>query len=103
MPMLLKVPLREYQLVGVQWMAMTFQSGMGCILADAAGLGKKVQAIGFLAHLAAQQKLWGPHLVVVPTYNTLAWEKEFEQFFPACRVYAYYGDASCRKKLRKVC
>jgi SNF2 family DNA or RNA helicase len=98
-----RVPLREYQLIGVQWMARTFQSSMGCILADATGLGKKVQAVGFLAYLAAQHKLWGPNLVVAPTYFTLAWEKEFEQLFPACRIYAYYGDADRRRKLRKVC
>jgi len=101
-PHQLKLSLREYQLIGIDWMTAICRPGMGCILADAAGLGKKVQTIGFLAHLASECGIWGPHLIAVPSCYMLAWEVEFERCFPACRTFVYYGDIGRRKKLRKV-
>ena len=35
--------------------------------ADEMGLGKTLQTISLLAHLAAEQCIWGPHLIIVPT------------------------------------
>lgn len=100
--LLMKLSLREYQLIGIDWMTSVCQTATGCILADESGLGKKVQTIGFLAHLAAERGVWGPHLVIVPTLYILTWEMEFERCFPACRAFVYYGDANARRKLRKV-
>jgi hypothetical protein len=31
------------------------------------GLGKTIQTVALLAHLACEEGVWGPHLVVVPT------------------------------------
>jgi len=40
------------------------------------GLGKTVQTISLLAHLASEHGVWGPHLIVVPTSVLLNWECE---------------------------
>lgn len=50
--LLIKFPLREYQLLGVYWMSTLHNRGMNCILADEMGLGKTIQTIALLAHLA---------------------------------------------------
>jgi len=38
------------------------------------GLGKTIQTISLLAHLACEKGIWGPHLIVVPTSVMLNWE-----------------------------
>ncbi len=50
--LLVKFPLREYQLLGVYWISTLHNRGMNAILADEMGLGKTIQTIAFLAHLA---------------------------------------------------
>lgn len=50
--LLIKFPLREYQLLGVYWISTLHNRGMNAILADEMGLGKTIQTIAFLAHLA---------------------------------------------------
>lgn len=44
------------------------------------GLGKTMQAIALLAHLACEEGVWGPHLIVVPTSLMLNWEMEFKKW-----------------------
>ncbi|KAL8737869.1 MAG: hypothetical protein Q9181_001272 [Wetmoreana brouardii] len=52
-PRLLKegVVLKDYQIVGVNWLALLFEKKLSCILADDMGLGKTCQVIAFLAHM----------------------------------------------------
>lgn len=50
--LLIKFPLREYQLLGVYWISTLQSRGMNAILADEMGLGKTIQTIALLAHLA---------------------------------------------------
>lgn len=76
------VQLKEYQLMGINWLNLLYRKKLSCILADemgkslhlgprtlkltgALGLGKTVQVISFLAHLQEQGRK-GPHLIVVP-------------------------------------
>lgn len=76
------VKLKEYQLLGVNWLNLLYRNNLSCILADEMGmlftylelfylahvflgLGKTVQVISFLAHLKEKGNK-GPHLVVVP-------------------------------------
>ena len=56
------------------------------ILADEMGLGKTIQTIAFLAHLATEKHVWGPHLIVVPTSVMLNWEMELKKWAPAFKV-----------------
>jgi DNA helicase INO80 len=42
-------------------------------LADEMSLGKTIQAISFLAHLAEKRNVWGPFLIVVAVTNLHNW------------------------------
>lgn len=77
------VKLKDYQLVGLNWLNLLFERKISCILADEmgenkrrgvgkeswltllAGLGKTIQVISFFA-LLKQKGVAGPHLIVVP-------------------------------------
>ena len=56
-PFLMKGNLREYQLIGLNWLVMLFQKKINGILADEMGLGKTIQTIALLAYLASEQVL----------------------------------------------
>jgi len=84
-------PLRDYQLIGVDWLLSVYDIRSGCFLADESALGKKVQVIAFMAQLASTQHVWGPHLVVTPTGYLPAWRSEFERWFPSAKTCVYYG------------
>ena len=67
---------------------------------DVVGLGKTIQTISLLSHLATTYGIWGPHLIVVPTSCLVNWEMEFKRWCPAFKVLTYYGSAKKRKELR---
>ena len=47
-PHLLRLTLREYQIVGLQWLVTMYERGLNGVLADEMGLGKTIQTIGTL-------------------------------------------------------
>ena len=98
----MKFQLRDYQLIGVNWMNSLYESRLGCVLADDSGLGKTVQTIGFLTHIVTSHSVWGPHLILVPTCHLLSWESLLERCAPAIRTLIYCGDTNMKRKLRKV-
>jgi DNA helicase INO80 len=51
------------------------------------GLGKTVQSIGFLSHLAEEKDIWGPFLIVAPVSTLHNWQQEFRKFAPAFKVF----------------
>uniref|UniRef100_A0A914PB45 Helicase ATP-binding domain-containing protein n=1 Tax=Panagrolaimus davidi TaxID=227884 RepID=A0A914PB45_9BILA len=102
-PSLIFATLRQYQHIGLDWLASLFDNKLNGILADEMGLGKTVQTISFLAHLAENKKIWGPHLIVVPTSVLLNWEREFKRFCPSLKVLTYFGSTKERQEKRKVC
>ncbi len=65
------------------------------------GLGKTIQTISFLAHLALSKGIWGPHLVIVPTSIIINWEIEFKRWCPAFKIMTYFGTPKERKLKRK--
>jgi helicase SWR1 len=99
-PPLLRGTLREYQHVGLDWLASLYNNGLNGILADEMGLGKTIQTISLLAHLACERGIWGPHLVVVPTSVILNWEMEFKKWLPGFKIMTYYGTPKERKEKR---
>ena len=103
MPFILNptLQLRDYQKQGIRWLISMCNRGLNGILADEMGLGKTVQTISLLAHLAAEQGIWGPHLIIVPTSVLLNWEMEFKRFCPAFKVLTYYGSAKARREKRR--
>ena len=101
-PFLLRGTLREYQLIGLDWLVTMHGKHLNGILADEMGLGKTIQTIALLAHLACDVGIWGPHLVVVPTSVMLNWELEFKKWCPAFKILTYYGNQKERKAKRQV-
>ena len=93
------VQLKDYQLVGVNWLSLLFKRGLSSILADDMGLGKTIQVIGFLAHLQ-ETGIKGPHLVVVPSSTLENWLKEFKMFCPQLFVTPYYANQNERPGIR---
>lgn len=99
-PRLLRHALREYQHVGLHWLATMHARQLNGILADEMGLGKTIQTIALLAHLALERGDWGPHLVVAPTSVVLNWEIEFKKWCPSFKILTYYGTIKERKLKR---
>ncbi|RHZ81810.1 hypothetical protein Glove_117g574 [Diversispora epigaea] len=99
-PPLLRGQLREYQHVGLDWLASLYNNGINGILADEMGLGKTIQTIALLAHIAYEKGDWGPHLIVVPTSVIINWEMEFKKWCPGFIILTYYGNPKERKDKR---
>ncbi|XP_045881876.1 E1A-binding protein p400 isoform X8 [Meles meles] len=90
-PSLLYGALRDYQKIGLDWLAKLYRKNLNGILADEAGLGKTVQVIAFFAHLACNEGNWGPHLVVVRGCNIFKWELELKRWCPGLKTLLYIG------------
>lgn len=95
----LNIPLKDYQLVGLNWLDLLWSKRLACILADDMGLGKTCQVIAFLAHLQ-QQKVDGVHLIIVPGVTLENWLREFARFAPSLNVTPYYGSQKERVELQ---
>lgn len=54
-PFLLRGSLRDYQQIGVDWLVNLYKKHLNGILADETGLGKTVQTVAYMAHLAGQE------------------------------------------------
>jgi SWI/SNF-related matrix-associated actin-dependent regulator of chromatin subfamily A containing DEAD/H box 1 len=85
------IQMKDYQVVGINWLALLFKRNLSCILADDMGLGKTCQVIAFLAWLFENGEK-GPHLVVVPAATLENWLKEFQRFCPTLNVEPYYAN-----------
>jgi SWI/SNF-related matrix-associated actin-dependent regulator 1 of chromatin subfamily A len=116
-PTSLSIQLKNYQLLGVNWLWLLHRKRLSGILADEMGLGKTAQVIAFIALLAERDNYHGPYLIVVPSstsgmsylmlfsthiFNNGAenWLREFEKFCPSIAVRAYYGNQQERGWLR---
>ncbi|WVQ78767.1 hypothetical protein IAT38_000858 [Cryptococcus sp. DSM 104549] len=91
--------LKDYQLLGVNWLNLLWSKKIGCILADEMGLGKTIQVIAFIASLK-ERGITGPHMIFVPASTLENWTREFKRFAPDIDVQTYYGSQSERAALR---
>ncbi|KIY94476.1 chromodomain-helicase-DNA-binding protein 1 [Monoraphidium neglectum] len=92
--------LRDYQLVGVSWMAYAWVNDRNGILADEMGLGKTVQCVSMLGVLSETVGHRGPFLVVVPLSVVPNWLREFKKWTPEASVVVYVGDSRSREVIR---
>ncbi|KAI8918275.1 putative SNF2 family helicase/ATPase PasG [Powellomyces hirtus] len=92
--------LREYQLVGMEWLISLYENGLNGILADEMGLGKTIQVIAFLAHLW-EVGTRGPFLIVVPLSTLVNWVTEIQRFAPSLPVLLYHGSKEEREYMRR--
>lgn len=65
------------------------------------GLGKTVQSISVLAHLAENYNIWGPFIVVTPASTLHNWVNEISKFLPDFKILPYWGNGNDRKILRR--
>lgn len=93
--------LREYQLIGVNWMLYLWCRNENGILADEMGLGKTVQTITTLNVLHHDYELHGPFLVVVPLSVIHSWQNEFAKWAPSLNAIVYIGNRESREIIRQ--
>jgi SWI/SNF-related matrix-associated actin-dependent regulator 1 of chromatin subfamily A len=84
------VALKDYQVVGLNWLALMYRQKLSGILADEMGLGKTCQVIALLSHLVETGHP-GPHLVICPGSTLENWLREIPRFSPGLTVDVYYG------------
>lgn len=65
------------------------------------GLGKTVQSIAFLCHVAENYGVWGPFLIISPASTLHNWQQEMQKFLPNFKVVPYWGSPNQRKILRQ--
>ena len=104
------ISLKDYQVIGMNWLSLLFRNNLSCILADDMGLGKTCQVIAFLSHLyetrspsydSNGKEVYRPHLIVVPGSTLENWLREFEMFCPRLPVTSYYGSQAERDGYQK--
>ncbi|KAI4303378.1 hypothetical protein MLD38_039018 [Melastoma candidum] len=99
-PTLLKTgTLRDYQLVGLQWMLSLYNNKLNGILADEMGLGKTVQVMALIAYLMEFKGNYGPHLIIVPNAVLVNWKSELYNWLPSLSCIFYVGNKEQRSKL----
>jgi len=96
-----KATLRDYQKLGLLWLQMLNNLGMGGCLADDMGLGKTIQTLAMLQYdKESAQAIDGndsnlqmvkTSLLVVPTSLLFNWQREITQFAPTLSVYQFVG------------
>ncbi|KAK7349507.1 hypothetical protein VNO77_06930 [Canavalia gladiata] len=91
--------LRDYQLVGLQWMLSLYNNKLNGILADEMGLGKTVQVMALIAYLMEFKGNYGPHLIIVPNAVLVNWKSEFYNWLPSVSCIFYVGGKDHRSKL----
>lgn len=83
----LKGTLRPYQQVGVRWLYLLAQLGLGACLADDMGLGKTIQVLALLLILGRQSNGAGaPSLLVAPASLLANWASELARFAPSLKA-----------------
>jgi len=93
------IELKDYQVVGLNWLNLLWRNGISGILADDMGLGKTCQVIAFLSHLK-ETGAQAPHVVIVPGSTLENWAREFEHFSREINFDIYYGSQGERAELQ---
>lgn len=92
--------LREFQLKGLNFLALNWTRGNNVILADEMGLGKTVQTVSFLSWLRNERDQEGPFLVVAPLSVIPAWCDTFNHWAPDINYVVYLGPEAARANIR---
>ncbi len=85
--------LRQYQLIGYEWLLHLRAAGLGACLADDMGLGKTIQVLAYLLRLKETRAEKGIHLLICPTSLVQNWKAEIIRFAPILKLYIHHGSA----------
>ena len=112
-----RMVLKEYQLVGLNWLWLMWRVRAGGILADEMGLGKTIQVIALICAIkeaqSAQSGFGGGHadgaddsarhchLVVAPASTLDNWLREFGLWAPSLVVAKYHGSQALRSQMQR--
>ena len=81
----LKIKLRNYQLIGINWLMFLGNYGLGLALCDDMGLGKSIQTLVAVAESTIEYKKNNgkskPSLIVCPNTLIMNWISEAKKFF----------------------
>jgi SWI/SNF-related matrix-associated actin-dependent regulator 1 of chromatin subfamily A len=95
-----RLELKQYQLIGLNWLYIMHSQNINGILADEMGLGKTCQTIAFLAKLHEENpKL--RHMIVVPPSTLENWARELTMWAPKLPFTTYRGSQEERNEQRK--
>jgi superfamily II DNA or RNA helicase len=84
--------LRPYQRLGLAWLELLSELGLGGCLADDMGLGKTVQVLAWLLRRKRAGLGGGkPHLLVVPRSLVFNWAAELRRFTPEIAFAVSHG------------
>ncbi len=93
--------LRPYQQVGLRWLYLLVQLGLGACLADDMGLGKTIQALALLLVLKNQAQGKGCRsLLVAPASLLSNWAVEVERFAPSLKALVAHPSALSGRDLK---
>ncbi|RXG50736.1 SWI/SNF-related matrix-associated actin-dependent regulator [Armadillidium vulgare] len=96
-----EMKLKNYQLIGLNWLVLMHDQQLNGVLADEMGLGKTVQAISFLGYLKEMGELEHKMcLIVVPTSTLDNWARELSIWLPSVGFLTYHGSQEERKGMR---
>jgi hypothetical protein len=106
----LQATLRPYQQVGVQWLYLLAELGLGACLADDMGMGKTIQVLSLL--LLRKRRLGQrgpadepsrtarPSLLVAPASLLANWMGEIERFAPSLKALIAHPSAMAPAELK---
>ena len=81
----LKAILRPYQTIGVNWLDLLTELGLGACLADDMGLGKTIQVLALLL-IQKKKQMNKPSLLVLPASLLGNWKSEIQRFAPTLKA-----------------
>ncbi|KAH9409281.1 Transcription activator BRG1 [Tyrophagus putrescentiae] len=91
--------LKEYQLLGLEWLVSLYNNNLNGILADEMGLGKTIQTIALVTYLIEKKRNNGPYLIIVPLSTLSNWMLEFDRWAPSVVKIPYKGSPQARRDL----
>jgi non-specific serine/threonine protein kinase len=97
----LRVTLRPYQKLGVQWLSALRSLELGGCLADDMGLGKTIQVLAILS-ISRRNREQGTDLLVVPASLVDNWRLEIERAVPELKVLIAHPSHMPSDELKKL-
>ncbi|KAF5368290.1 hypothetical protein D9757_010533 [Collybiopsis confluens] len=94
--------MKDYQLVGLSFLANMYENGLNCILGDEMGLGKTLQTLSLFAYISERDPgaRVDPYLIVCPLSVLSSWEAETKRWLPSMTVVRFHGSDTERLRLR---